>query len=66
MDDIGMSPDYRSGVDDDAQECHVCNREMPGAFVDACYCCGKPTCKACINHPLSGWFCVECAGLPQF
>ena len=60
MEDIGMHPDYRSG-NDRPEVCHICGREEEGdRLIYACYECGKPTCRDCIERALSGWFCDSC------
>ena len=58
--DAGMSPNYRNGVDATIV-CHVCTRAIPDGHVETCYECGELTCRDCIAHDLSGWFCVDCA-----
>ena len=52
MEDIGMSPDYRSGHDGPLQ-CTVCLRYRGDRYIETCAYCGKAVCRDCctINEP---------------
>ena len=56
MEDIGMHPDYRSGVSE-FEECHICHRQFP--ILGNCAGCGKATCPDCVSQ-VPGT-CKKCA-----
>ena len=64
MNDIGMSPDYKSGQHD-LITCHVCERAWPGWMVDTCAGCGRPVCMECSEQYESGIACIDCLMEPE-
>ena len=57
MEDIGMSPDYRSGWNDD--RCAICNRRVHHwADTETCPECGREVCRLCYNPRTS--ICDDC------
>lgn len=60
MEDIGMSPDYRSGIDD-LLWCSICSRSTPNyRLVDTCTYCGKDVCVDCSTTDRTTLTCNEC------
>lgn len=59
MEDIGMSPDYRSGVIEEGI-CSVCEGVRPIAYLFRCRECGDDFCPGCgdVSWPRST--CYEC------
>jgi len=56
MEDIGMSPDYRSGISD-IGTCHVCERQGRADLLERCQICGRPMCPDCRQDDET---CVDC------
>jgi hypothetical protein len=59
MQDIGMSPDYRSGISDTVQ-CQICYRHIYGARIETCAYCGRNVCPQCSTDYRSGAACRDC------
>ena len=59
MDDIGMSPDYRSGIRNDAS-CMVCGELWRIDFLETCTECGEDVCPHCCKQHRGGVICQEC------
>jgi len=62
MQDIGMSPGYRSGQHN-LTTCSTCQRAMPDWMIDSCTYCGAIICMECSDNYGSGVACLKCAKL---
>ena len=63
MNDIGMSPDYRSGYGE--ERCPICNRRITDSRdAETCVLCGREICTDCIATSEIDWrsACRECLG----
>ena len=64
MQDIGMQPDYRSGVSESV-ECHVCHRTGPEELAERCPECGEMVCPECYVPDYE--LCQDChAAAPDY
>ena len=59
MNDIGMSPDYRSGYGE--ERCPICNRRITDSRdAETCVLCGREICHRCITYTEWRSVCSEC------
>lgn len=60
MEDIGPSPDWRSGQRD--SKCSICGRTIRDSRdADNCGECGREVCRHCSETIDGGPYCLDCA-----
>ena len=64
MNDIGMSPDYRSGQPE-LITCHVCEQAWPDWLMDNCAECCRQVCMECSDINGIRVICIDCLVEPE-
>jgi hypothetical protein len=59
MEDIGLNPDYRSGVPDSGP-CELCGREWYVDRLETCTECGRTVCPDCGEDQMVRFVCDDC------